>query len=211
MIDYRLRTFTDCDAAVVNDLAVAAFEQFRSEYSDWPAMKAGLRRMSMLSEIGEIIVAASDGRIIGAVVYVPPGRSKAPFSDRSWPIIRMLVVDAAAPGNGVGRALTEACIICARRDRSAVIALHTSPIMSIALPMYLRMGFRRVREAPPLYGVPYAVYLKHLITGSRDLRHLTDPFSRAPRSEHLLESLRSGPSSIVTVISQTSDGRTARH
>jgi ribosomal protein S18 acetylase RimI-like enzyme len=161
MIDYRLRTFTDGDAAVVNDLAVAAFEQFRSEYSDWPAMEAGLRRMSTLSEIGEIIVPPAQGRIIGAAAYVPPGRSKAPFFDQSRPIIRMLVVEAAARGNGVGRALTEACINRARRDRSAVIALHTSPIMSIALPMYLRMGFRRVKEALSLYGVPYAVYLKH--------------------------------------------------
>ena len=162
MIDYRLRAFADSDATEVNDLAAATFEQFRSEYSDWPAMEAGLRRMSTLSEIGEIIVAASQGRIIGAAAYVPPGRSKAPFFDQSWPIIRMLVVEAAARGNGVGRALTEACINRARRDRSAVIALHTSPIMSIALPMYLRMGFRRVKEALSLYGVPYAVYLKHL-------------------------------------------------
>jgi hypothetical protein len=28
--------------------------------------------------------------------------------------------------------------------------------------MYLRMGFVRVRAAPPLFGVPYAVYVKAL-------------------------------------------------
>ena len=50
----------------------------------------------------------------------------------------------------------------ARRDGSPVIALHTSPIMAVALPMYLRMGFRLARDAPPIYGVPYAVYLKQL-------------------------------------------------
>ena len=68
----------------------------------------------------------------------------------------MLVVDPAARGAGVGRALTDACINGARRDGSDVIALHTSPIMTVALPMYLRMGFRLV-HAPLLYGVPYAV------------------------------------------------------
>jgi ribosomal protein S18 acetylase RimI-like enzyme len=162
MTDYRLRSYGDGDATEVNELAVAAFQQFRSEYSDWHAMQAGLRRMSTLAEVGEIIVADREGQVIGAVVYVPPGRPKAPFFDQSWPIIRMLVVDPAARGSGVGRALTDACLNQARRDRSPVIALHTSPIMSIALPMYLRMGFRRVREAPPLYGVPYAVYLKYL-------------------------------------------------
>jgi ribosomal protein S18 acetylase RimI-like enzyme len=76
----------------------------------------------------------------------------------------MLIVDPAARGSGVGRALTEEFIKRARQDGSGVIALHTSPIMTVALPMYLRMGFQLLREAPPLFGVPYAVYVKHLIT-----------------------------------------------
>jgi GNAT superfamily N-acetyltransferase len=140
VLDYRLRTYADRDAIRLNELAVAAFEQFRTEYSDWPAMQAGLRRMSALAEIGEIIVAERTDRIIGAVAYIPPGRPKAPFFDQSWPIIRMLIVDPGARGGGVGRALTEECIERARRDGSHVIALHTSAIMAVALPMYLRMG-----------------------------------------------------------------------
>ena len=74
----------------------------------------------------------------------------------------MLVVDPQQRGAGVGRALTQACIDRAERDGSAVIALHTSPIMTVALPLYLRMGFELVRDAPPICGVPYAVYLKAL-------------------------------------------------
>ena len=99
MIDYRLRAYADRDAIQVNELAVAAFEQFRTEYSDWPAMQAGLRRMSALAEIGEIIVAERQNRIIGAVAYLPPGQPKAPFFDQSWPIIRMLIVDPGARGS----------------------------------------------------------------------------------------------------------------
>jgi predicted N-acetyltransferase YhbS len=157
-----LRNYRDADAPAVNELAVAAFEQFRSEYSDWPAMMSAIGRMSALAEIGEIVVAQREQRIIGAVAYIPAGLPKADFFDQSWPIIRMLVVDPAFRGDGVGRALTEECLNRARRDGSAVIALHTSPIMKVALPMYLRMGFRLVKDAPPLHGVPYAVYLKHL-------------------------------------------------
>jgi hypothetical protein len=36
--------------------------------------------------------------------------------------------------------------------------------MKVALPMYLRMGFRLVKDAPPLHGVRYAVYLRRLST-----------------------------------------------
>jgi len=167
MFNLHLRNYTDRDAAHINELAVTAFEQFRSGYSDWPAMRAGLRRMSALAEFGEIIVAEVPDRIIGAVAYIPPGGPKVPFFDPSWPIIRMLIVDPDARGSGIGRALTDECIERARQDGSHVIALHTSPIMKVALPMYLRMGFHLVREAPPLYGVPYAVYLKHLTAARR--------------------------------------------
>lgn len=156
------RDFRDADAAEINRVAVAAFEQYRSQFSDWPAMSAGLAKMSAAQGNGEIIVAELGDAIAGAVAYIPPGRPKSAHFDQAWPIVRMLVVDPACRGHGAGRALTEACIARAKRDRSPVIALHTSPIMTVALPMYLRMGFARVRDAPHIHGVPYAIYLKRL-------------------------------------------------
>jgi GNAT superfamily N-acetyltransferase len=159
-----LRDFQVADAHKVNQLALAAFEEFSSQYSDWPALASILGRMSALAEHGEIVVAEFAGSILGAVAYIPPHRPKAPYFDKAWPIIRSLVVDPTRRRTGVGRALTAECIRRARRDGSPVIALHTSPIMTVALPMYLRMGFEWHHEALPIYGVPYAVYLKHLPT-----------------------------------------------
>jgi ribosomal protein S18 acetylase RimI-like enzyme len=74
----------------------------------------------------------------------------------------MLVVEPAFRGRGIGRALTEACVGRARRDGAPVVALHTTPIMTVALPMYRRMGFEPESEAPPIHGVPYGVYVKRL-------------------------------------------------
>lgn len=157
-----LRDFQEPDANEVNQLALAAFQEFSSKYTDWPALASFYGRMSSLAEHGEIMVAELAGNIVGAVAYIPPHRPKAPYFEKAWPIIRSLVVDPTCRRTGVGRALTEECIGRARRDGSSVIALHTSPIMTIALPMYLRMGFQWHHDAPPIYGVPYAVYLKHL-------------------------------------------------
>ena len=162
MSDITLRDFRDTDAVQVNRVALAAFDEFKSRYADWPAMVSAVAKMSGLADAGQIIVAERDERIVGAVAYIPPGCPKAPCFDRSWPIIRMLVVDPACRGCGVGRALTEECIERAGRDGSRVIALHTSPIMTVALPMYIRMGFRLLRHAPPIFGVPYAVYLREI-------------------------------------------------
>ena len=47
-------------------------------------------------------------------------------------------------------------------DQQIDIALHTSPIMSVALPMYLKMGFAKAYDAPPIFGVACAVYTKAL-------------------------------------------------
>jgi GNAT superfamily N-acetyltransferase len=158
----HIRDYQSSDADDVNRIAVAAFGQFRDQYQDWPAMLAGLSRTSSLGATGELIVAEASERIVGAVAYFGPHIEKAPFFDKSWPIIRMLVVDPAERGKGLGHRLTSECIKRAERDRSPIIALHTSPIMAVALPMYLRMGFAKAYDSPPIFGVPYAVYTKAL-------------------------------------------------
>ena len=162
MAEIQLRDYEDADAENLNRLAVSAFEQFRHLYEDWPAMLAGLSKTSALSASGEIIVAELQRKFAGAVAYFGPDSQKAAFFDQRWPIIRMLVVDPAFRGKGIGQALSDACIARARRDGAPVIALHTSPIMSVALPMYLRMGFAKAYDAPPIFGVAYAVYTKAL-------------------------------------------------
>jgi GNAT superfamily N-acetyltransferase len=162
MADIRIRDYVSSDADDLNRIAVAAFDQFRDQYEDWPAMRAGLCKTSGLSATGEIIVVECRGQLAGGVAYFGPHRPKAPFFDSSWPVIRMLVVDPASRGNGLGRLLTMECIARARRDKASVIALHTSPIMTVALPMYLRMGFVRAADAPPIFGVEYSVYTKAL-------------------------------------------------
>ena len=162
MADATIRNYRASDADDLNRIAVAAFSQFQDSYEDWPAMRAIVSKASALNDTGEVVVAESDGRLVGGVAYVGPDVAKAPFFDQTWPVIRMLVVDPDCRGKGIGRALTDECIARAQRDRAPIIALHTSPIMTVALPMYLRMGFSKLHDAPPIFGVPYAVYTKAL-------------------------------------------------
>ena len=160
--DVKVRDYEGPDAEALNRIAVSAFSQYRDQYQDWPTMLAGLSKTSTLSATGEVIVAEIGDQLAGAVAYFGPNSPKAPFFDQRWPIIRMLVVDPAFRGKGLGHALTMECIERAKRDKAAVIALHTSPIMTVALPMYLKMGFAKAYDAPPIFGVRYAVYTKAL-------------------------------------------------
>jgi ribosomal protein S18 acetylase RimI-like enzyme len=159
-----VRSFQPADADAVNRIALAAFAEYEDTYSDWDAVRRGVGAMSTLADAGELIVAGlAPGTLAGAVAYMPPGSApRADFFEPEWPIIRMLVVDPAARGRGVGRTLTEECVRRAWRDGAKVIALHTSPAMEVAFALYVRMGFTLERRVPDRFGVPYGVYLKAL-------------------------------------------------
>ena len=157
-----MRDFVPADAAQVDALGVAAFEQYQDFYNDWPALRERIAGLSSLAEHGEIVVAEIDGLIVGSVAYIGPGKPKSLFYQSEWAIMRMLVVSPGAQGRGIGRMLADECIRRAQRDRAAVFALHTSEMMKVALPMYLRMGFARHADAPTTYGVRYAVYTRQL-------------------------------------------------
>lgn len=158
---FILREYQPADADQVNRIAVTAFQQFEGNYSNWDEFIQGVGQMSSLSKTAEIVVAELKGDIVGAVGYVRPNAPKSIFPIEI-PCIRMLVVDPQARGLGIGRALTQECINRAQRDHAPKIGLHTSPIMDVALPLYLRMGFVKESDIDPIRGVPYAVYYKNL-------------------------------------------------
>jgi GNAT superfamily N-acetyltransferase len=154
-----IRDFSAGDSASVNAVALAAFAQYRGVYSDWETLVRGVAATADLADHSQLLVAEDGGRLVGAVAYCPPGSEpRAEFFEPDWPIVRMLVVEPAARGRGVGRRLTEACIERARRDGAPLIALHTSPAMEAALAMYLGMGFKLLRPLPDRFGVPYGLY-----------------------------------------------------
>ena len=115
--------------------------------------------MSSLSESGEIVV-VDEAPVVDAVAYIGPNRPKANFFQPEWPIMRMLVVSPGARGQGVGRLLTEECLSLARCDGAMQCALHTSPVMGVALPMYLRMGFKFHASAPLIHSIECGIYLR---------------------------------------------------
>jgi GNAT superfamily N-acetyltransferase len=153
-----VREFRPEDATRVNRVALAAWDQYRGLFSDWARSEAIFANAASLATQLKLLVAESEGSIVGCVAYVAPNRDRDPIFERSWSIIRMLSVHPAARGQGIGRQLSEACIERARRDGAKLVGLHTSPVMSVALPMYLRLGFMHYRDIPDRNGLPYAVY-----------------------------------------------------
>ena len=118
----------------------------------------------------EVYVALLEGDVVGGVTYVPdPTRSMAEFSDPDAAGIRMLAVDPASQGAGVGRALVDRCLARARECGRARIILHSTTPMTQARAMYERRGFVRtpsldeiVREDEHTGGVHLMAYVLEL-------------------------------------------------
>lgn len=154
-----IRDYVPADRAAVNAVALAAFAQYAGDYADWPTFSAGIARMADLAADGDLLVAERAGRVAGAVVHVGPGRPRSAIFPGDWSVIRMLVVDPAARGHGIGRALVAAALERARLAGAPAVGLHTSPIMASALRLYEAIGFVREHDLPPIRGLPYARYM----------------------------------------------------
>lgn len=105
-----------------------------------------LRDVAARTATCEVLVAVRHGRVVGGVTYVAgPGPFSALAGDDESEI-RMLVVDPAAQGRGLGEALVRACIERAVGQRKRALSLYTTDAMSAARRLYARLGFLRAPE-----------------------------------------------------------------
>lgn len=114
---YFIRNATENDAVAINNLCVAAYEEFREVIGseNWLRLREILECASALTKEGELIVAVDETpNVIGLVLYVPPAfTTNGSIRAAS---IRTLSVSPAHRGEGVGRRLTQECIARAYRD-----------------------------------------------------------------------------------------------
>lgn len=107
-----------------------------------------LRDVQARAESAQIVVALLDGAVVGSLAYYDDYSSEAGDGielDNSAGF-RVLAVDPATQGHGVGQALTQWCLDRARRDGRAAVVLHTTDYMQAAQRLYRRLGFERFTE-----------------------------------------------------------------
>lgn len=95
------------------------------------------------------IVAEYAGEIVGSVLLYPPAASAygaASGESTAIPEMRLLAVNPAMRGHGIGTALTRECVQRAQLAGAPALGLHTADMMQTAMQMYERMGFVRAPE-----------------------------------------------------------------
>lgn len=139
--------------AEVARITVAAYEEYAANLTpdDWTRYREDLSDVASRAALGPVLVAETTGRLVAAVSYYPltvGERPSTPWWPEDYAYVRALAVSPQARGQGVGRAVTQACIERARTDGANGIGLNTTSLMPVARAMYERMGFHKVPEPP---------------------------------------------------------------
>jgi ribosomal protein S18 acetylase RimI-like enzyme len=142
--------------ASLGELVVRAYRSL-PEF-DEPGYEPELRDVARRAREAIVLAAVddADGTLLGCATYVPdPDSPWAELLEPGEAAIRMLAVDVAARGRGVGTALAAACVARARADGRDAIFLHSLPFMRAAQAIYGRLGFvrRPERDWEPVPGV----------------------------------------------------------
>jgi GNAT superfamily N-acetyltransferase len=154
----EIRAAAPDELHAVADLCVAAYAPFLSGTGDYADV---LRDTARRAADAELLVAV-DGELLGTVTFVPDGGPLGEIARPDETEFRMLAVDPAAQGRGVGLALMQR-IIDDSRGRAGVVC-STQPVMRAAHRVYEKLGFRRdpQRDWSPTPGIDLLAFVLHL-------------------------------------------------
>ena len=120
------------------------------EQPDYYAMLANVGGRAARPSLTVYVATNEAGDLLGSIDFIADmsqyGASGAASTVTDAAGVRLLAVDEAARGKGVGKALTRFCIERARALGKRRVVLHTTRAMQIAWAMYEGLGFVRFPE-----------------------------------------------------------------
>jgi GNAT superfamily N-acetyltransferase len=138
------------DRDAIEAVTLSAYQEYAAVMpAHWERYRQNILATLAAVEPAAQIVAEQDTRIVGAVLLYPPGTVIANPGDAvtlTWPEVRLLAVEPAVRGRGVGAALMNECVRRARHSGATVLTLHTTDVMQAAMRLYEHMGFRRAPD-----------------------------------------------------------------
>ena len=140
----EVREAVEAEHEQIGELTVAAY---RTIDPDLGRYEARIRDVAGRATRATVLVALLDGAVSGTATYV--GDARSPMAESQDPDdagIRMLAVDPAAMGHGIGTRLVERCIELARADAKRRLVLLSRTEMIVAQAIYRRLGFVRAPE-----------------------------------------------------------------
>jgi ribosomal protein S18 acetylase RimI-like enzyme len=150
------------DFAAIAELTVAVYLNGGLASPDYASELADVAGRASRADL--LVVRDPDGRVLGSVALVLQGDFGNVTASDDEAAFRMLVVDPAAQGRGIGELLVVTCLDRARAAGKRRMVLSTDPLMTAAHRLYRRLGFTRLpeRDWSPVPGTDLLVYSREL-------------------------------------------------
>ena len=150
------------DFAAIAELTVAVYVNGGLASPDYASELADVAGRASHADL--LVVRDPGGRVLGSVALVLQGDFGNVTASDDEAAFRMLVVDPAAQGRGIGELLVVTCLDRARAARKRRMVLSTDPLMTTAHRLYRRLGFTRLpeRDWSPVPGTDLLVYSREL-------------------------------------------------
>ena len=139
----------------IGDLLVNVYSQLQGFPSpeEQPAYYERLQNVGKFIELPKtklLVAITPEGTIGGAVVYFGDmshyGSGGTATMETNASGFRLLAVDPALRGQGLGKRLTETCIQLSRTENQDQLIIHSTKAMGLAWKMYENMGFVRAQD-----------------------------------------------------------------
>ncbi|MEJ1239724.1 GNAT family N-acetyltransferase [Chryseolinea sp. T2] len=149
------------DAEPLKELAATTWSQFEIVIGaeSWAYLSNALSKVNYSTLIDTSYGAICEvGDTIAGMAFLVPNGNPTDIFPADWCYVRMVTVDTAYTGKGIGRGLMSMCIEHARSQHEKVMGLHTSEFMNAARHIYESMGFYVVKELEPRFNKKYWLY-----------------------------------------------------
>jgi GNAT superfamily N-acetyltransferase len=159
--EYAVRNAKPEEFSAIGKLMVRVYSQLEG----FPKESVQPNYYKMLANVGELthkpetellVALSSDHKIAGAVVYFSDmqyyGSGGTATKEQNSSGFRLLVVDPAARGQGIGKLLTKECIRKAKDKKHFQVIIHSTMAMQTAWKMYESIGFKRSEDLDFMQG-----------------------------------------------------------
>ena len=161
MQSYHIRKASESEYEAIGKLMVAVYSQLDgfpkpSEQPNYYSMLANVGSLITKPETELLVAVSPEDWLAGAVVFFGDmqhyGSGGTATQEKNAAGFRLLAVDPATRGHGVGKLLTNACIQKARDKKRTQMIIHTTMAMQTAWKMYEQIGFARSNDLDFMQG-----------------------------------------------------------